>query len=89
MSEGLGTLMEFQLYAGPADGVVLPFPLKDPGSRYLVRMPRGKEIGGWEVLSYRFANRTDDLGRWVLEFDCHVGFQGAEESEIRKEEGGA
>ena len=77
-------LMHMQLYGGPADGSVLPFPLKEPGSIYLVRMPREGADGVWDVLAYEEAGRTDAAGRLVLRFVRWVGFQGVESGEIKK-----
>lgn len=71
-------LMHMQLYGGPADGCVLPFPLKEPGATYLVRMPREDADGMWDVLAYVEAGRTDAEGRMVLRYERHVGMQGEE-----------
>lgn len=69
-------LMNMHLYGGPADGEVLPFPLKEPGSTYLVRMPCDSEPGRFEVLAYEEAGRTDSEGRLVLKYVRWVGYQG-------------
>ena len=82
-----GTLLEMSLYGGVADGAVVPMPLKDPGSTYLVRYPRESAQGIWDVLAYEEAGRTDSAGRMVLRFVRVVGFQGFESNEIRKEQG--
>lgn len=76
-------LMHMQLYGGPADGCVLPFPLKEPGAVYLVRMPREGAEGVWDVLAYVEAGRTDSAGRLVLRYERYVGFQGVEKNEIQ------
>lgn len=67
-------LVEFSLDGGPMDGGRCKAALLPAGVNYLVTCC--PEEGFREVWAYRFAERTDHKGRWILEPVCCVGHLG-------------
>lgn len=80
----IGTLMNFSLYGGPADGALVCHPLMEPGQVYLVTIPQ--EDGRRLVHAYSFANRTNEAGVWVLNHERYIGFQGMPSKSEGKEQ---
>lgn len=82
------TSVPFELSGGPACGAVVTLPLKPAGEHYLIETVRENSLVR-DVWVYGFANRSNAVGVWVLEFQCYVGHRGLEQAPNAAEEGGA